>query len=151
MRRAVIMAMFAALSAAGPARAYEYTLQFTPNAGARNLTVAGYVFQGSDVVGNCSYITVTGGGSGRGGGYHSHTTYYNQTCTWDGYGNLLSVAQGAPTPPTPLSTANGLTISAENAAGDTTGVDTAHGNIGCVNTPSPLCNQPAARRRSASC
>src|SRR5579863_10391991 len=75
------------------AAAHEYVLQFTPNPGSRGLVVAGYKFVGNNVVGNCSYYTVHSG-SGKGGGYHTTTTYYNQTCTWDSYGNLVSVAQG---------------------------------------------------------
>ena len=117
------------------AHAYEFQLQFTPNYGARNLVVAGYTFDGSQVVGTCSYITVTGGGSGRGGGYHSTTTTYNQTCTWDLVGNLLGVTAGAPLAPAPLSSANGLTVYSRDAAGDVTGIDTSRG-IGFVNTPS---------------
>lgn len=136
MRRSAILAVLAVSCLAGPSGAYEYALQFTPNYGARGLTVAGYGFSGNMVVGNCSYYTVTGGGSGRGGGYHSHTTYYNQTCAWDLSGNLLSMTQGAPTVPTPLSAGGGLTVYARNAAGDVTGIDTAHGNTGFVNTPS---------------
>jgi hypothetical protein len=135
MRRSGLFAVMAALCIAGPAGAFEYRLQFTPNYGARGLVVAGYGFSGSTVVGNCSYYTVTGGGSGRGGGYHSHTTYYNQTCTWDLYGNLRSIVAGAPVAPTPLSTTGGLTIYARDAQGDTTGFDTAHG-MAFVNTPS---------------
>ncbi|TMQ21798.1 MAG: hypothetical protein E6K82_14655 [Candidatus Rokuibacteriota bacterium] len=65
----------------------EYSLQFTPASGARGLVVAGYALaadlvRGTIVVGNCSYYTVHSG-SGRGGGYRTTTTYYNQTCTWD--------------------------------------------------------------------
>jgi hypothetical protein len=135
MLRSIILLTLASACLAAPAGAYEYTLQYTPNAGARGLTVAGYGFSASGVTGNCSYYTETSG-SGRGGGYHSTKTYYNQTCGWDLYGNLLTVAQGAPTAPTPLSTTGGLTIYAQNAQGDTTGVDTAHANTGFVNTPS---------------
>jgi hypothetical protein len=136
MRRSIVLAALAGLSLARPAAAYEYTLQFTPNYGARGLTVAGYEFNGNTVVGNCSYTTVTGGGSGRGGGYHAHTTYYNQTCSWDLYGNLLGITQGAPTAPAPISTGGGLTVYARNAEGDTTGIDTTHASTGFVNTPS---------------
>jgi hypothetical protein len=135
MLRSTILVALAGLCLAAPAGAYEYTLQYTPNAGARGLTVAGYGFSASGVIGNCSYYTETSG-SGRGGGYHNTKTYYNQTCGWDLYGNLLTIAQGAPTAPTPLSTAGGLIVYAQNAQGDTTGVDTAHANTGFVNTPS---------------
>ncbi len=136
MWRTIVLAATAGICLAGPARAYEYTLQFTPNYGARSLAVAGYAFSGNTVVGNCSYYTVTGGGSGRGGGYHSHTTYYNQTCGWDLYGNLLSITPGAPTAPAPLSVGGGVTIYARDAQGDTTGSDTTRSNAGFVNTPS---------------
>jgi hypothetical protein len=53
--------------------AYEYKLQFTPQAGARGLVVAGYQFDGGTVVGNCSYDTVSAG-SGRGS--HGKTTHH---------------------------------------------------------------------------
>src|SRR5712675_345999 len=89
--------------------AHEYPLQFTPNAGARGLVVAGYAFNGNTVVGNCSYYTVHSG-SGRGGGYHTTTTHYNQTCTWDLFGNLLTIAAGATTAPTPLYTSGTQTV-----------------------------------------
>ena len=82
MLRSIILLTLASACLAAPAGAYEYTLQYTPNAGARGLTVAGYGFSASGVTGNCSYYTVTSG-SGRGGGYHTTTTYYNHTCTWD--------------------------------------------------------------------
>jgi hypothetical protein len=108
------------------AHAYEYKLQYTPNGGARGLVVAGYTFSGDTVLGNCSYYTEHSG-SGRGGGYHTSTTYYYQTCTWDLYGNLLSVAQGAPAVPTPVSVAGTKTVYASNAAGGSTGSDTALG------------------------
>jgi hypothetical protein len=99
------------------------------------LVEAGYKFQGSTVVGNCSYYTVRGG-SGRGGGYRSFKTYYNQTCTWDLYGTLLKVTPGAPAVPPPLYVSGTRTVYAQNASGDTTGTDSAllpyHG---FVNTP----------------
>ena len=134
MHRLAVLAALIGTSFANPANAYEYALQFATNYGARGLVVAGYVFKGDTVVGNCSYY-VTSGGSGRGGGYHSHTTYYDQTCTWDLYGNLLGTAQGRPVVPTTLSTGGGLTIYARNAQGDVTGSDSAS-FIGFVNTPS---------------
>jgi hypothetical protein len=134
MRRSTLFAALAGLLMSGSAQAYEYTLQFTPNPGGRGLTVAGYGFSGNTVVGNCSYYISTSG-SGRGG--HGSTTYYYNTCSWDLYGNLLSITPGtAPTAPTPVSSVNGLTIYAQNPQGDTTGIDAAHGNIGFVNTPS---------------
>jgi hypothetical protein len=113
--------------------AHEYPLQFTPNAGYRGLVVAGYQFSGDTVVGNCSYYTVRSG-SGKGGGYHTSTTYYNQTCTWDSFGNLLSVTPGAPTVPTPLYVNGTQTVYAMNADGGTTGYDSSL-RAGFVNTP----------------
>jgi hypothetical protein len=74
--------------------AHEYSLRFTPPAGARGLVVAGYQITNGTVTGTCSYY-VTTSGSGRGGGYRTTTTYHNQTCTWDITGNLLGVVAGA--------------------------------------------------------
>ena len=82
---------------AAPAFAYEYPLQFMPAAGGRDLVVAGYQITGPNVIGNCSYDIVTSG-SGKGGGYKNHTTYYYQTCTWDLSGKLLSVLPERPLP-----------------------------------------------------
>jgi hypothetical protein len=114
--------------------AHEYPLQFTPNSGYRGLVVAGYQLSGTAVTGNCSYYTVHGG-SGRGGGYHTTTTYYNQTCTWDLYGNLLSITPGAPAVPAPLYVNGTQTVYASNGSGEYTGSDTSLANHGFVNTP----------------
>lgn len=117
----------------------EYPLQFTPAAGARGLVVAGYflgtnpVF-GAIVIGNCSYYTVHSG-SGRGGGYKTITTYFNQTCQWDPYGNLLSITTGAPTVPAAIATNGTQTIYASNSAGIYTGSDSALPGRGFVFTP----------------
>ena len=86
------------------------------------------------VVGNCSYYTQHSG-SGRGGGYKIITTYYNQTCTWDPFGSLLTIANGAPAAPTPIATNGTQTIYASNAAGAFTGSDSALTNRGFVFTP----------------
>ena len=116
----------------GSAQAYEYRLQFTPNAGARGLVVAGYAFAGTTVTGNCSYYTQHSG-SGRGGGYKIYKTYYNQTCTWDLYGNLAGITAGLPPIPLPLYTSGTRTIYAQNANGNTTGANSALGG-GFVDT-----------------
>jgi hypothetical protein len=118
---------------AGTAAAHEYPLQFTPNSGYRGLVVAGYQFVGNTIVGNCSYYTVRSG-SGRGGGYHTTTTHYDQTCTWDSYGNLLNITQGAPAVPAPLYVSGTQTVYAMDSNGDTTGTDTALASRGFVNT-----------------
>jgi len=115
------------------AGAYEYPLQFTPNPGYRGLVVAGYQFQGSDVVGNCSYYTVSGG-SGKGGGGGHTVKNYNQTCKWDLHGNLLSVTPGAPAIPQPLYTTGTQTVYAVDASGDATGSDSKLAEHGFVNT-----------------
>ena len=112
----------------------EYRLQFTPNAGYRGLVVAGYSLSGNTVTGNCSYYTVHSG-SGKGGGYHTVTTYYNQTCTWDLYGNLLSMAQGAPAAPAPLYKNATQTVYGLDANGHYTGTDSNLPYGGFVNTP----------------
>jgi hypothetical protein len=125
---------FCFLVFAQAAGAHEYPLQFTPNSGARGVAVAGYRFNGNTVVGNCSYYTVQSG-SGKGGGYHTITTYYNQTCTWDLFGNLLSITQGAPAVPVPLRVNGTETIYADNGNGEYTGSDTKPGYAGFVNTP----------------
>lgn len=118
------------------ALAHEYPLQFAAAAGARGLVVAGYQITGATVTGTCSYYTVTSG-SGRGGGYHTTTTYFNQTCTWDLTGNLLSIAAGAPAAPPVLNTDGTRTIYASNGS-STTGSDSALlPNHGYVDTPSP--------------
>jgi hypothetical protein len=125
---------------ANVASAYQFHLQFSAPSGARGLTVIGYRFAGKTVVGNCSYYTVSSG-SGRGGGYHTTTTYFNQACTWDLYGNLLSVAKGAPPAQSPLYT-NGTEVVYAISGSETgnkefnratTGRDT--GGFGFVNTP----------------
>src|SRR6267378_4243088 len=117
----------------------EYPLQFAPGAGYRGLVVAGYQlvansFGGYTVLGNCSYYTVRSG-SGRGGGYRTITTHYDQTCTWDLYGNLLSVLPGAPVVPALLSVNGTQTVYAANAQGVFTGSDSALPFRGFVNTP----------------
>lgn len=73
---------------------YEFKLHFTPPGGAQGLVVAGYEFSSNTVVGNCSYYTVSSG-SGR-GSHGTRTNHYN-TCSWDLFGNLISL--------TPVSTA----------------------------------------------
>ncbi len=117
----------------------EYPLQFTPGAGYRGLVVAGYQlvansFGGYTVLGNCSYYTVQSG-SGRGGGYRTITTHHDQTCTWDLYGNLLTVIPGAPVVPAPLSVNGTQTVYAANAQGVFTGSDSALPFHGFVYTP----------------
>ena len=128
---AVVALAFFALAPA--ASAYEYPLQFTPNSGARGLVVAGYAFTPTGESGNCSYYTQHSG-SGRGGGYKTVKTYYNQTCNWDKYGNLLSVTAGAPTVPVPLTTRGTETIYATAPGSAYTGVDTAGGAHGFIFT-----------------
>ena len=115
----------------------EYSLQFTPASGARGLVVAGYALaadpvRGTIVVGNCSYYTVHSG-SGRGGGYRTTTTYYNQTCTWDQFGHLLGITAGAPAVPAPIAIKGTQTIYA-SSQGVYTGTDSALPGGGFVYT-----------------
>lgn len=117
---------------ANAAYAYEYKLQFTPQAGARNLAVAGYQFNANMVIGNCSYDTVTAG-SGRGG--RSITTHHYNTCSWDLGGNLISLTPVAtpPVAPVPLSQIGTEIIYAIEGV-SSTGFDTR--GFGFVSTPS---------------
>ncbi|HYL60058.1 MAG TPA: hypothetical protein VEU51_14400 [Candidatus Acidoferrales bacterium] len=128
MKRILFTMIF--LCVANVASAYEYHLQFTPQSGARNLSVVGYQFVGNNVLGNCSYST-TSACSGR--GCHVITTYHYNTCTWDPYGNLVSMTPGAPTAPAPLYTTGTEIVYAVNGS-STTGKDTR--NFGFVATPS---------------
>jgi hypothetical protein len=112
------------------ASAYEYRLQFTPQSGARGLIVAGYEFDGTTVTGNCSYYT-SRPCSGR--GCHSVIVHHDNTCTWDPYGNLLSMTPGAPTAPAPLYQ-SGSEIVYATAGASSTGLDIR--NFGFVDTPS---------------
>jgi hypothetical protein len=114
------------------AYAYEYKLQFTPQSGARGLVVAGYQFNANTVVGNCSYYTVSAG-SGRGA--HSTTTYHYNTCSWDLFGNLISLtpASSAPVAPPPISQTGTEIVYAVSGA-SSTGQDTR--GFGFVSTPS---------------
>ena len=78
MRRTpVTLSTLILLGFAHVASAYEYRLQFTPQSGARGLVVAGYEFNGSTVIGNCSYDT-TSPCSGR--GCHTVTVHHDNTC-----------------------------------------------------------------------
>jgi hypothetical protein len=119
----------ALLGASSAAFSYEYRLQFTPQAGARGLSVAGYAFKGQTVVGNCSYYTVSAC-SGR--GCHPVTTQHPGTCTWDVYGNLLSMVPGAPTAPAAIGQ-NGTEIIYARSGASSTGSDTR--GYGFVDTP----------------
>jgi len=115
--------------------AHEYPLQFTAPPGARGLVVAGYQITAGIVTGTCSYRVVTSG-SGRGGGYHTTTTYHNQTCTWDLTGNLLGVTAAAPATPSVLSTDGTRTVYGSDG-NSTAGWDSALlPNHGYVDTPS---------------
>jgi len=117
------------LLSATAARAYEFTLQFTPQAGARGLEVAGYEFRGETVVGNCSYYTLSAGSRGSQGTRINHYS----TCTWDLYGNLISLVPGAPAVPLSLSESGTEIVYAINGTSKT-GKDTR--GFGFVSTPS---------------
>jgi hypothetical protein len=86
------------------------------------------------VIGTCSYYTVHSG-SGRGGGYKTVTTYYNQTCRLEPYGNLLSITSGAPSAPAAIAVNGTQTIYASTDAGMFTGTDSALPGGGFVFTP----------------
>jgi hypothetical protein len=111
---------------------HEFKLQFTPPGGAQGLVVAGYHFTSNTVVGNCSYYT-TSSGSGR-GGHGIRTNHYN-TCSWDFFGNLVSITpvSTALVAPPPIST-SGTEIVYAISGTSATGKDTR--GFGFVNTPS---------------
>src|SRR5438105_11864423 len=112
------------------ASAYEYRLQFTSHSGARGLIVAGYAFDGTTVIGNCSYYT-SSPCSGR--GCRPRIVPHYNTCTWDQYGTLLTMTPGAPTAPEPLYQ-NGTEIAYATNGASSTGLDIR--NFGFVDTPS---------------
>jgi hypothetical protein len=114
------------------AYAYEYKLQFTPRAGAYGLVVAGYQFNSNTVVGNCSYYTVSVG-SGRGA--RGTRTYRYNTCSWDLFGNLISLTpvRSSPVAPQPISQTGTEIVYAVNGT-SSTGHDTR--GFGFVSTPS---------------
>jgi len=134
MKRLIGLLVFGLLGLAQMAMAHEFPLQFTPNAGYRGLVVAGYSFQGSEVVGNCSYYTVSGGGSGKGGG-RGQTKTYAQTCKWDLHGNLLSITPGAPKAPPVSATKGNELVYATDGNGNTTGTDSKLPERGFVESP----------------
>jgi hypothetical protein len=111
---------------------HEFKLYFTPPGGAQGLVVAGYQFNNNTVVGNCSYYTVSAG-SGR-GSHGTRTNHYN-TCSWDLFGNLISLTSvsTAPVAPPPISQ-TGTEIVYAISASSSTGHDTR--GFGFVNTPS---------------
>jgi hypothetical protein len=101
---------------------YEYKLQFGPPGGSYGLTVAGYAFNGNTVVGNCSYYTAT---SGSGRGSHGTITYHYNNCSWDLFGNLISLTpvSSAPVAPPPLYDSGTEIVNAVSGS-STTGRDT---------------------------
>src|ERR1700724_3302702 len=120
------------LLGAPAAYGYEFKLHFVPPGGAQGLVVAGYEFSSNTVVGNCSYYTVSPG-SGR-GSHGTRTNHYN-TCSWDLFGNLISltpvsIALVAPKAISQTGTEIVYAISRTSSTGhDTRG-------FGFVNTPS---------------
>lgn len=112
--------------------AYEFKLQFTPPGGAYLLAVAGYQFSSNTVVGDCSYYTVTSTG---GRGAHYIKKYYYNSCTWDLFGNLVSLApvSSEPVAPSVISTTGTEVVYAISGT-SSTGRDTR--GFGFVGTPS---------------
>ena len=112
------------------AHAYEYKLQFTAPTNARSILVAGYSIKSGHVGGPCSYDTATGGGrAGR-----LIVTHHANTCSWDLFGNLLSLAPGAQPSAQPLISIAGYEKTYAIAGSSKTGVDTR--GFGFVSTPS---------------
>jgi hypothetical protein len=134
MKKSIALAAFCLAGISQAAFAYEYPLQFKPNAGYRGLIVAGYQIEGNTVIGNCSYYTVSAV-SGKGGGGRAPAKTYAQTCTWDLHGNLLHMAAGAPKAPAPLYTKGSQIVYALDANGNYAGTDSKLPERGFVNSP----------------
>ena len=131
--KSLLLALFTLVLLGAPAaHGYEFKLHLPTSGGVYWLTVAGYEFNGSTVAGDCSYYTVTAG-SGR-GGRSTRTNHYN-SCTWDLYGNLISVTPVStePVAPTPVSQTGTVIVYAVSGS-SSTGKDTR--GFGFVNTPS---------------
>jgi hypothetical protein len=128
----IVLTLILFLLGSHAAYAYEYKLQFTPQGGAYGLVVAGYQFNSETVVGDCSYYTATPG-SGRGG--RGTKTYHYNTCSWDFFGNLISLTpvSSAPVAPQPISH-TGTEIVYAISGTSSTGHDTR--GFGFVSTPS---------------
>jgi hypothetical protein len=128
----IVLTLILFLLGSHAAYAYEYKLQFTPRGGAYGLVVAGYQFNSETVVGDCSYYTVSSG-SGR-GSHGTRTNHYN-TCSWDFFGNLISLTpvSSAPVAPHPISH-TGTEIVYAISGTSSTGQDTR--GFGFVSTPS---------------
>jgi hypothetical protein len=120
------------LLGAPAAYGYEFKLHFVPPGGAQGLVVAGYEFSSNTVVGNCSYYTVSPG-SGR-VPHGTRTNHYN-TCSWDLFGNLISLTPVSTAPVAPKAISQtGTEIVYAISGTSSTGHDTR--GFGFVNTPS---------------
>ena len=106
--------------AAPSAGAVEYPLQFSPVGNIRNVVVAGYAFQGSNVVGDCSYEYFQ---SGSGRDPQGKWVAVPLTCTWDAYGALLGSQSGEPAAPAPLWVNGTQTVYATDGGNNYAGVD----------------------------
>jgi hypothetical protein len=125
-----------AMMSFGTAHAYEYTLQFTPPSGAKNVNVVGYDFTADGGVSGLIHYALTRCSSGRGA--HCTTTQYDYSATWDSFGHPTGSVAGAPTAPAPLYVDGTRTVYADNGTSKT-GSDTALAGVdkGFVMTPSP--------------
>jgi len=125
-----------ALMSSGTAHAYEYTLQFTPPPGAKDIRVVGYTLNADGGVTGLVHYAITRCSSGRGA--HCVTTQYDYTATWDPFGHATGLVAGAPTAPPPLYVNGTKTVYADNGTNQT-GSDSAITGVdkGFVNTPSP--------------
>jgi len=123
------------LMLSGTAQAYEYTLQFAPPSGAKEVNVVGYAFTADGGVTGLIHYALTRCTSGRGA--HCTTTRYDYTATWDQFGHATGSVAGAPAAPTPLYVDGTQTVYADNGT-NKTGSDSAIPGVakGFVITPS---------------
>jgi len=124
------------LMSCGTAHAFEYTLQFTPPSGAKNVNVVGYAFTADGGVSGLIHYATTRCTSGRGA--RCTTTQHDYSATWDQFGHATGSVAGAPAAPTPLYVDGTKTVYADNGT-NKTGSDTAIAGVdkGFVITPSP--------------
>ena len=136
MKRTGLVASCLPVSAPPPG-AYECSLPFSPNPGYRVWWRRDIVSTRTTMLSAIAATTrcpATPAPAREAVGHAPVNESYLRTCKWDLYGNLLSVTQGAPAIPSPVSTDGTKLIFAINANGQSTGVDAKNTGHGFVRT-----------------